>query len=358
MQTLSKIFEFFAEAGRVAAVEGRNLGRRILKLVNRHVPGESGAAVDKLVPPGFALGEEVIVDQDKNTVTGHLYIGEQVVVMLAKKDKKHVVLKAQPRGLKNIQVLNERYKLLEIHNMGLNLPMQQYLGYQYLRDQSKYGKDWYVLATTYEGKTLRYYADENGKHSSLRNTLLSVYQLLDILDGLHHKGQIVHRDIKQENLCFEEKIRVIDFGTAESLLHPNGEPNTENQALEGTLRYMSPGVHKENPLDPYDDLWSMLYMLLEMLMGKLPWHDAPEKNMLHCKTAYVEQYFVRQDATPPPGMDKNLHRCLCNLFKHVHNPPMADRVRNYNLQKLIIEQAWTTAGLKPDISRASFELWD
>jgi len=322
-------------------------------------------AVDKPVPPGFALGQEVILDGAKYTVIEHLHIDEHVLVMLAKiNEKEVVVLKAQPAGARNFQVLNETHRLREIQNMGLELPIQSFLKYQCLDNQNKDGKRWYVLATTYEGETLHNFADENRKHSNVRNIFLSGFQVLNILERLHYEAQIVHRDIKQENLCIKigdkigdkiGEIRVIDLGTAENLLDRMGKPKTGNQAPEGTPQYMSPNVHKKKPLNPYDDIWSLLFMLLEMFMGKLPWHDAPERDMLRRKTAYVEQYFVRQDATQPPGMDENLYRCFCELFKHVHNPPMADRVRNYNSLKLIIEQAWTDAGLKPKISHAKFE---
>tara|TARA_R110000868_G_scaffold241497_3_gene496955 strand:- start:735985 stop:738414 length:2430 start_codon:yes stop_codon:yes gene_type:complete len=75
--------------------------------------------------------------------------------------------------------------------------------------------------------------------------------ILDICDGISfaHQNGIIHRDIKPSNILVSEdestdslKIKVIDFGIAK-IIHGDPIPVdvlTANQAIFGTIRYMSP----------------------------------------------------------------------------------------------------------------------
>ncbi|KHN77751.1 Tau-tubulin kinase 1 [Toxocara canis] len=49
--------------------------------------------------------------------------------------------------------------------------------------------------------------------------------------------------------------------------------------LRGTLRYCSPNVHRRLEQGRHDDLWSLLYMLVELCAG-LPWNGIKDENVL------------------------------------------------------------------------------
>lgn len=48
----------------------------------------------------------------------------------------------------------------------------------------------------------------------------------------------------------------------------------ENRRFRGSSAYASVNAHEERDLSRRDDLWSLLYVLVEFLVGDLPWRRA------------------------------------------------------------------------------------
>jgi len=95
-----------------------------------------------------------------------------------------------------------------------------------------------------------------------------VAQVLEAVDHLHANG-IVHRDIKLENIIFEDhasdKVRLIDFGLA-CRWERGMRPLTRRC---GTPFYMAPEV-LNNSYTSQADLWCIGIMAHEMLTNELP----------------------------------------------------------------------------------------
>lgn len=98
-------------------------------------------------------------------------------------------------------------------------------------------------------------------------------QVVDRLEALHRIGYL-HRDVKPDNLAIglNEKSKVIylfDFGLA----HPVGaeKPQEEKGKVVGTLGFMSCRAHEGKDLGPADDIESLIYTLLYLAEGSLPW---------------------------------------------------------------------------------------
>jgi serine/threonine protein kinase len=94
-----------------------------------------------------------------------------------------------------------------------------------------------------------------------------------ICDGLHaaHELGIVHRDLKPDNILVEtatDRAVITDFGIARSL---DDMGVTQDGAVVGTPRYMSPEQLSGKPIDTRSDVFSLGVMLYELASGTRPW---------------------------------------------------------------------------------------
>ncbi|HQA01552.1 MAG TPA: bifunctional serine/threonine-protein kinase/formylglycine-generating enzyme family protein [Thermomonas sp.] len=96
-------------------------------------------------------------------------------------------------------------------------------------------------------------------------------QLLQALDYAHVRG-VVHRDVKAENVLFDEADRPLltDFGIA---LRRGSNPRLTNAGLAvGSTAYMPPEQARGQEVDRRADLYSMGVLTWEMLVGRLPYN--------------------------------------------------------------------------------------
>jgi serine/threonine protein kinase len=87
--------------------------------------------------------------------------------------------------------------------------------------------------------------------------------------GAAHERQIVHRDVKPQNVLLDEEgtARVTDFGIARSLAE---EGLTADGRVLGTTDYVSPEQALGHAVTPQSDLYSLGVVLFEMLTGEVP----------------------------------------------------------------------------------------
>ena len=88
-----------------------------------------------------------------------------------------------------------------------------------------------------------------------------------------HGAGFVHRDVKPENVVFDERgLPVLtDFGIAKVLGSSTGA--TATGATIGTPKYMSPEQARAKPVDARTDLYSLGIVFYEMLTGKPPFES-------------------------------------------------------------------------------------
>jgi eukaryotic-like serine/threonine-protein kinase len=117
-----------------------------------------------------------------------------------------------------------------------------------------------------EGKTLK---------QVIEKETLSVKKVLDIsiqiCEGLTtaHKKEIVHRDIKSDNIMVtkEGQVKITDFGLAKL---KGATKLTQTRSTLGTAAYMSPEQASGEEVDSRSDIFSFGVVLYELLTKQLP----------------------------------------------------------------------------------------
>jgi serine/threonine protein kinase len=95
-----------------------------------------------------------------------------------------------------------------------------------------------------------------------------------------HEHDIVHRDLKSENIMVTEKgqVKVMDFGLAKL---KGMKTLTKTGSTMGTVAYMSPEQAKGKEVDHRTDIWSFGVVLYEMITGQLPFQSDYEQALIY-----------------------------------------------------------------------------
>lgn len=116
-----------------------------------------------------------------------------------------------------------------------------------------------------------------GNTLSLKTVLVLGIQMLKRIECVHLEG-IIHRDIKPDNFLIKNnnnQIYLIDFGLSKRYLDSFDKHIKINtgRKLMGTARYASINVHNGITPSRRDDIESIGYVLLYLLIGYLPWQS-------------------------------------------------------------------------------------
>lgn len=100
----------------------------------------------------------------------------------------------------------------------------------------------------------------------------AVYVTIQVAEALQeaHQKQIVHRDVKPENIMISRngRVKLADFGIA--VLIQRGE---RERKASGTLGYMAPEQISGRYVDETSDIFALGVVLYEMLTGKNPFYS-------------------------------------------------------------------------------------
>ncbi|KAI0743641.1 kinase-like domain-containing protein [Daedaleopsis nitida] len=107
-------------------------------------------------------------------------------------------------------------------------------------------------------------------------------------DGKERRAQILHRDLKPDNVFLDENsnVKLGDFGLSKAL----AQASFANTYV-GTPYYMSPELMQEKAYDSKSDIWSLGCLIYELCALKPPFHEA--------KTHAELSILIRNGRIPP-----------------------------------------------------------
>jgi serine/threonine-protein kinase len=127
-----------------------------------------------------------------------------------------------------------------------------------------------------------------------------------------HEFEVVHRDLKSDNVFLEQRdgnddfVKILDFGLA----HMAQELRlTHSGAVFGTPEYMSPEQARGQHVGPATDLYSVGVLAYELLTGRLPFEGVAAELMVK---------HMREPAPPPsrlvPDLPADAERVIMKLL--------------------------------------------
>src|SRR4029078_9253330 len=168
--------------------------------------------------------------------------------------------------------------------------------------------DRYIAMELVEGRTLRELATEG---LPLERTVAIARQIAEAL-AVAHTAQIVHRDIKHDNVMVRPDgyIKLLDFGLARLQqatisAGPTGMA-TEPGLIIGTVGYMSPEQARGEAVAPEADIFAFGVMLYELTTGRHPFMAASQLGTLHA--------LMWETPEPPSLVNPEVPRALDQLI--------------------------------------------
>ena len=152
-------------------------------------------------------------------------------------------------------------------------------------------------------------------------------QVACALDYAHRRG-VVHRDIKPDNILFDEdgNVALTDFGIATARFH--ARLTAAGRAM-GTPHYMSPEQAMGKLVDGRSDLYALGLLLYEMLLGQPPFDG---------EDAYAVGYkHVHETPAAPDQADTRIPSALSAIVMKCLAKPAAERYdRGFDLADALI----------------------
>ena len=123
----------------------------------------------------------------------------------------------------------------------------------------------YIVMELVEGITLKNYIERKGKLTIKEATSIGIQVSMGL--EVAHNNEIVHRDIKPQNIMISKdgKVKVMDFGIAKAATSETIASNAM-----GSVHYTSPEQARGGYSDAKSDIYSLGIVMFEMVTGRVP----------------------------------------------------------------------------------------
>ncbi|HEY7497417.1 MAG TPA: protein kinase [Vicinamibacterales bacterium] len=172
--------------------------------------------------------------------------------------------------------------------------------------------DRYIAMELVDGATLRELAAQGLPLSRIVGIARQVAEALAVA----HAAQIIHRDIKPDNVMVRPDgyVKLLDFGLArvqpDPFAGPTRQPSTGSRTeaglILGTIGYMAPEQARGEPVTAEADVFSLGVVLYELVTGRHPFMAASQLGTLHA--------LLWETPEPPALLNPDLPRALDQLI--------------------------------------------
>ena len=225
--------------------------------------------------------------------------------------------------------------------------------------------DYFVMEYV-NGKTLKELIVEKGK----LNYSVAISISIQIAKALEcaHKNNIIHRDVKPQNILVTESgiVKVTDFGIAKS---STSATITNTTTIMGSAHYLSPEQAKGTFIDSRSDIYSLGIVLYEMVTGVLPFDgESPVTIALkHIQAEPTEpkkynpsipeslnNLIIKSMSKESTNRYQSCRELINDLQKIKENPDVIIGIRNnYEDERTIIMEPIRTESIPENVPRQS-----
>lgn len=197
--------------------------------------------------------------------------------------------------------------------------------YDYGQSEGNY----FIVMEYIEGTDLRRYLRSRGVLAVDR--VIRVARDVALGLGAAHRRQIVHRDVKPQNILVgrDGSIKLTDFGIASVYKDINDERLTTTGMTLGTVQYYAPEQAQGEIVNPAADVYALGIVMYEMLTGRTPFDgDTP---------VAVAMQHIQDIPTPPTQFNPNIPPPLENIIMRCLEKTPEMRYRDGNALARAIE---------------------
>lgn len=189
---------------------------------------------------------------------------------------------------------------------------------------TSYQKKTYIVMPALE-RSLRSYM----RDMKTREQIVEI--LRQIADGLHHlhdKCNLLHLDLKPENVLQDKrgKFLLSDFGLSKALPSPAEllqRQRISNAPIAGTVAYMSPEHFTTRVLSEKSDIFSFGVIMYELLTGRHPFQESTLQRIAHSILTNRPDFELSERLRLPKTIKSICRACLC---KEPNNRPTSKEI--------------------------------
>ncbi|SOC35433.1 Stk1 family PASTA domain-containing Ser/Thr kinase [Ureibacillus acetophenoni] len=174
----------------------------------------------------------------------------------------------------------------------------------------------YIVMEFIKGKTLKQYINEFSPLSPARS--VNIMRQLTSAIAHAHENQIIHRDIKPQNILIDGdgNCKITDFGISTTL---TATSFTKTNSVLGTVHYLSPEQARGGTATKKSDIYALGIVLYELLTGELPFSGESAVSIA-LKHLQSETPSVRAiDASIPQALENVVLKATAKNPAHRYN---------------------------------------